>query len=60
MAFHTTSWFTPTRNFNAEDVVFSLNRIIGYVEELPALDFTEGEEQRSSKINIMPINLKRI
>lgn len=42
VAFHTTSWFTPTRNFNAEDVVFSLNRIIGYVEELPALDFTEG------------------
>nr|WP_150538921.1 ABC transporter substrate-binding protein [Actinobacillus vicugnae] len=42
VSFHTTSWFTPTRYFNAEDVVFSLNRIIGYVEELPALDFNEG------------------
>ncbi|MFC0309825.1 ABC transporter substrate-binding protein [Gallibacterium trehalosifermentans] len=27
--FHKTAWFTPTRDFNAEDVVFSLNRIIG-------------------------------
>lgn len=43
VAFHTTSWFTPTRYFNAEDVVFSLNRMIGYVEELPALDFNEAE-----------------
>ncbi|WGV99288.1 ABC transporter substrate-binding protein [Vibrio sp. YMD68] len=26
--FHTTEWFTPTRNLNAEDVVFSFRRII--------------------------------
>jgi len=26
--FQTTSWFTPTRKMNAEDVVFSFNRII--------------------------------
>ncbi|WGE89866.1 ABC transporter substrate-binding protein [Actinobacillus arthritidis] len=41
VSFHTTAWFTPTRPFNAEDVVFSLNRMIGNVEELPALDFSE-------------------
>ncbi len=41
VAFHSTEWFTPTRPFNAEDVVFSLNRMIGNVDELPALDFNE-------------------
>lgn len=29
VAFHQTSWFMPTRFFNAEDVLFSLNRVIG-------------------------------
>ncbi|VEJ09450.1 extracellular solute-binding protein [Actinobacillus delphinicola] len=27
--FQQTPWFTPTRNFNADDVVFSLNRMLG-------------------------------
>lgn len=36
--FHQTEWFTPTRDFNAEDVVFSLNRVLGKNEDLPALD----------------------
>ena len=35
--FHQTPWFTPSRRLNAEDVVFSLNRMIGRLEELPAL-----------------------
>jgi dipeptide transport system substrate-binding protein len=26
-AFHTTNYFTPTRNFNADDVLFSINRM---------------------------------
>ena len=26
--FHQTDWFTPTREFNADDVIFSFNRII--------------------------------
>ncbi|GIU44204.1 ABC transporter substrate-binding protein [Shewanella sairae] len=26
--FHQTDWFTPTRKFNADDVIFSFNRII--------------------------------
>nr|WP_165773155.1 ABC transporter substrate-binding protein [Conservatibacter flavescens] len=36
--FHYTEWFTPTRDFNAEDVVFSLNRVLGHNEDLPTLD----------------------
>lgn len=36
--FHQTDWFTPTREFNAEDVVFSLNRVLGKNLDLPALD----------------------
>ena len=27
MKFHTTPWFTPTRDFNADDVLWSINRI---------------------------------
>ncbi|AKO45489.1 ABC transporter substrate-binding protein [[Haemophilus] ducreyi] len=46
VAFHKTPWFTPTRLFNAEDVVFSLNRMIGNVEELPALDFNEDSKEQ--------------
>lgn len=46
VAFQTTPWFSPTRYFNAEDVVFSLNRIIGNVAELPALDFNVSDQAR--------------
>ncbi|WP_439258819.1 ABC transporter substrate-binding protein [Lonepinella sp. BR2930] len=33
--FHHTAWFTPTRNLNADDVVFSLNRVLGHNTSLP-------------------------
>ena len=36
--FHRTPWFTPTRNFNAEDVVFSINRVLGHDTYLPTLE----------------------
>ncbi|WP_243385103.1 ABC transporter substrate-binding protein [Caviibacterium pharyngocola] len=36
--FHHTDWFTPTRDFNADDVVFSLNRVLGHNMALPTLD----------------------
>lgn len=36
--FHQTPWFTPTRNLNAEDVVFSLNRMLDKNIALPTLD----------------------
>lgn len=32
--FHQTDWFTPTRDFNAHDVVFSLNRVLGQETDL--------------------------
>ena len=35
--FHNTPWFTPTRDFNAEDVVFSINRVLGHDTYLPTL-----------------------
>lgn len=36
--FHHTPWFTPTRDFNADDVLFSLNRILGIGGALPEID----------------------
>lgn len=36
--FHHTPWFTPTRDFNAEDVVFSINRVLGHDTYLPILN----------------------
>ncbi|MCW9710221.1 ABC transporter substrate-binding protein [Avibacterium sp. 21-586] len=45
--FHQTDWFTPTRDFNAEDVVFSLNRVLGHNTALPnletAMDYTNPQ-----------------
>lgn len=41
VAFHQTKWFTPTRFFNEDDVIFSLNRALGFREKLPALDRTD-------------------
>ena len=38
--FHQTDWFKPTRDFNADDVVFSLNRVLGYETYLPTLEQT--------------------
>ncbi|MGC7559358.1 ABC transporter substrate-binding protein [Pasteurella sp. PK-2025] len=36
--FHHTQWFKPSRDFNADDVVFSINRVLGYNTYLPNLD----------------------
>ncbi|MFK5129467.1 ABC transporter substrate-binding protein [Glaesserella parasuis] len=38
VSFHHTKWFTPTRYLTSEDVIFSLNRILGKVGELPELN----------------------
>ncbi|MGQ0286065.1 ABC transporter substrate-binding protein [Pasteurellaceae bacterium 22721_9_1] len=37
--FHHTAWFTPSRDLNADDVVFSLNRVLGHSTGLP--EFSE-------------------
>lgn len=47
--FHRTAWFTPTRDFNAEDVVFSLNRILGKNDGIFPINDDFGEE--NSKIS---------
>lgn len=45
--FHETKWFSPSRPFNAEDVLFSLNRVIGKESnELSGLD-QERTQQKS-------------
>lgn len=44
--FHHTKWFTPTRAFNAEDVVFSLNRVMNRHEELSELDAAQREKRQ--------------
>lgn len=36
--FHHTKWFKPTRTFNADDVVFSINRMIGKNSYLPTIE----------------------
>ncbi|QQF77777.1 ABC transporter substrate-binding protein [Histophilus somni] len=36
--FHHTDWFKPSRDFNADDVLFSFNRILGQNIALPELD----------------------
>ncbi len=42
--FHHTPWFTPTRNLNADDVVFSLNRVLGHNTALPEFATNDNEK----------------
>lgn len=44
--FHQTQWFTPSRTFNAEDVVFSLNRVMNRQDELSELDAAQRQENQ--------------
>lgn len=45
--FQQTGWFTPTRHFEAEDVLFSLNRVLG--NEIAELQQTE-QPSRQNKL----------
>lgn len=52
VAFHTTQWFTPTRKLNADDVVFSLNRMIGKESDLPSVaDNNSLHHQRQNYVH---------
>lgn len=51
VAFHTTPWFTPSRKMNADDVIFSLNRMSGVVGDLPALNRHSKNEDSYQKHN---------
>lgn len=38
VSFHHTKWFTPTRKLEAEDVIFSLKRMMGKQSDLPEME----------------------
>ncbi|MDO4698210.1 MAG: ABC transporter substrate-binding protein [Pasteurellaceae bacterium] len=48
--FHHTKWFTPTRQLNADDVVFSLNRMMGRDDEISE-DLAEQESLQRYQVN---------
>ncbi|MDU8925389.1 ABC transporter substrate-binding protein [Pasteurellaceae bacterium LIM206] len=50
--FHTTPWFIPTRNFNAEDVVYSLNRVLGHETSLPEFNYADKDENENQQYKI--------
>ncbi|MDG6882684.1 peptide ABC transporter substrate-binding protein [Phocoenobacter uteri] len=49
--FHTTNWFNPSRDFNAEDVLFSLNRVMGRTADLPELNNLDTPKYRKKNYN---------
>ncbi|OOF70240.1 ABC transporter substrate-binding protein [Rodentibacter caecimuris] len=55
--FHHTPWFTPTRDFNAEDVVFSINRMLGNNTYLPV--FEPKAEQQNLQYKIFHEQVKK-
>ena len=57
--FHHTPWFTPTRDFNAEDVVFSLNRVLGHDTYLPNID-NEQTSYRNPQYKIFHEQAKKV
>ena len=50
--FHHTQWFTPSRDFNADDVVFSLNRVLGHSTSLPEFDSSEQNDSFNKQYKI--------
>ncbi|OOF84317.1 ABC transporter substrate-binding protein [Rodentibacter ratti] len=58
--FHHTPWFTPTRDFNAEDVVFSINRVLGHDTYLPILDQEKSEYDKNPQYRIFHEQAKRV
>lgn len=58
--FHHTSWFRPSRNFNADDVVFSLNRVLGHNTALPEFEQIESETSKNPQYQIYYEQAKKI
>ncbi|MBE2896792.1 ABC transporter substrate-binding protein [Pasteurellaceae bacterium HPA106] len=50
--FHQTPWFTPTRELNADDVVFSLNRVLGRLQGFPNIAKTAHETSDNPQYRI--------
>ncbi|VEH67372.1 peptide transport periplasmic protein SapA [Rodentibacter pneumotropicus] len=57
--FHHTPWFTPTRDFNAEDVVFSINRVLGHDTYLPILDQENPEHDKNPQHRVFHEQAKK-
>ncbi|MDC2824534.1 ABC transporter substrate-binding protein [Rodentibacter pneumotropicus] len=58
--FHHTPWFTPTRDFNAEDVVFSINRVLGHDTYLPILDQENPEHDKNPQHRVFHEQAKKV
>ncbi|MDG2959790.1 ABC transporter substrate-binding protein [Bisgaard Taxon 10/6] len=50
--FHHTPWFTPSRDFNADDVVFSLNRVLGHNTSLPEFELEKEQNIANRQYSI--------
>ncbi|OOF49426.1 ABC transporter substrate-binding protein [Rodentibacter genomosp. 1] len=58
--FHHTPWFTPTRDFNAEDVIFSINRVLGHDTYLPILNQDNPEHSKNPQYRIFHEQAKKV
>ncbi|NBI42212.1 ABC transporter substrate-binding protein [[Haemophilus] felis] len=57
--FHHTKWFKPTREFNADDVVFSINRMIGRDTYLPSIE-TDAIKYNNPQYQIFHQQAKKV
>ena len=58
--FHHTPWFTPTRDFNAEDVVFSINRVLGHNTYLPILNQDNPTHDKNPQYRVFHEQAKKV
>lgn len=58
--FHRTPWFTPTRDFNAEDVVFSINRVLGHDTYLPILNQDNPSHDKNPQYRVFHEQAKKV
>lgn len=58
--FHHTPWFTPTRDFNAEDVVFSINRVLGHDTYLPILNQDNPTHDKNPQYRVFHEQAKKV
>ncbi len=58
--FHHTAWFTPTRDLTADDVVFSLNRMLGRTPDFPTLDKNDRTNYASVQNKIYHEQAKKV
>ena len=58
--FHHTPWFTPTRDFNAEDVVFSINRVLGHDTYLPILNQDNPTHAKNPQYRVFHEQAKKV